>query len=158
MACWHHPAPISAQEHYPDLPAGSDESLCEEFFGYIEAKEKKWFDELGGGENFFSMLLSIILRSSITSTPCSQISKVLHYIAILPAYQGKGIGRWVIEPRLQEADLAGKKILLIGTPLAQTLYTRLGFEEVDSFEIDLEGRGLRGGNHWAVMVREPRSL
>lgn len=81
--------------------------------------------------------------------------KVLHYIAISPAYQGNGIGAWAIKPKLQAADLAGKKTLLIGTPGAQRLYGRLGFEEVDSFEIGLVERGLEGEAKWAVMVRHP---
>jgi GNAT superfamily N-acetyltransferase len=81
----------------------------------------------------------------------------LHFTSILDEYQGKGIGTWALAKHLARADADRLKAFLIGTPLSQALYKKLGFEEVDSFDVDLAGRGIKGGvdgkDHWAVMVR-----
>ena len=42
-------------EHYPELPPGADQGLCDEFFGGMEHTEKKLFADHHGGENFYCM-------------------------------------------------------------------------------------------------------
>lgn len=99
-----------------------------------------------------------LLKPSLIVPSWLKILQVLHYIAVSVPHQKKGIARWALEHKFQEIDLAGKKTLLVATPMGQSLYKKLGFEEVDAFDIDLEKRGLKGANHWSVMVREPKAL
>jgi len=80
---------------------------------------------------------------------------VLHFIYLDPDYQRKGIGKWVIQHKLDEADKAGIPMLLVGTPAGLPLYRSMGFQEVYALDIDLKSRGIEGDAHWAGMVRTP---
>jgi len=58
--------------------------------------------------------------------------------------------------RLNEIDKdeLKRKTLLIATPAARQLYSKLGFTEVDGFDVDLKSRGIEGDGHWSAMVRD----
>jgi ribosomal protein S18 acetylase RimI-like enzyme len=59
-------------------------------------------------------------------------------IIILPEYQGKGIGKFVIEKIINESDTSGKTITLIVSKnnRAMNLYSKLGFKISHQTETD----------------------
>jgi ribosomal protein S18 acetylase RimI-like enzyme len=61
-------------------------------------------------------------------------------IALLPAYQNRGIGTLLLDGLLREAAAAGKSVKLhvVQSNPAKNLYERLGFSEVTSSEVYCE--------------------
>jgi GNAT superfamily N-acetyltransferase len=61
-------------------------------------------------------------------------------IALLPAYQNRGIGTLLLDGLLREASAAGKSVKLhvVQSNPAKNLYERLGFSEVTSSEVYCE--------------------
>lgn len=157
MSLWHNPSTLSEIEHYPSPPAKSNSSLCDEFFTHMEHTEKQLFSSQGGGENFYCISSSLPTSLSTYFRKANMNSIVLHYIFISPAHQGLGLGKWLLQHKLNEINKSGRKTLLVGTPAAIPLYRRLGFVDVGGFDIDLKSRGIEGDGHWAAMIREPRS-
>jgi len=73
-----------------------------------------------------------------------ELSDYLHLIdiSILPSYQGKGIGTFLITQLLQKAREGNKPVILqvFHTNPARNLYERLGFQVASSDEIYLKMR------------------
>lgn len=92
---------------------------------------------------------------------------VLYMLATDPSYQGRGIGRMMLDwginlaTQLSDSDAhfekdKKSKILLEATPLAYPMYKRFGWKDYNSITIDLGEYGVKNGiKHTTVcMVRE----
>ena len=64
--------------------------------------------------------------------------EVLRSIATLPEYQGKGCASRLLQSGLVKIDAEGAKTWLEATPLGESLYTKLGWVNVDEIVFDLE--------------------
>lgn len=62
-------------------------------------------------------------------------------LSILPQYQGKGIGSYILRHCMERADKAGLATHLTAFPSAHSLYLRFGFEEVERIDLDLNAAG-----------------
>lgn len=65
----------------------------------------------------------------------SDIPADLVFVAVDPAYQGRGVGRMLVQWGIEKAKAEGKGLYLAATPAGKPFYTRLGLEEVGGFEI-----------------------
>ncbi|MCF4097763.1 GNAT family N-acetyltransferase [Maritalea mediterranea] len=63
----------------------------------------------------------------------------LAHLYLLPAYQGRGIGRSIVMELQRKADQMGKQIHLIALSQsdAEHLYARLGFEIIDRDNVEV---------------------
>ncbi|KAL4907942.1 hypothetical protein BDW74DRAFT_148274 [Aspergillus multicolor] len=59
------------------------------------------------------------------------------YIVVDPAYRHRGIGRGLIQHVLTKAKAAGVPVAVSSEPQSYEFFTRLGFEEVKSVDMDL---------------------
>ncbi|KAF4627896.1 hypothetical protein G7Y89_g10253 [Cudoniella acicularis] len=76
--------------------------------------------------------------------------------AVHQGYQGKGLGRMLLEYGLKLADAEGKRAYIQATRAGYPVYAKLGFKEVDCLEVDLsKWGGKEPGVNWA-MLREPQ--
>ena len=73
-------------------------------------------------------------------------------MAVLPSYQGKGVGTFSLRAALKEADLLSLPVIL-GTQERRNVhfYQELGFEVVDEAKVPI-GKGYM---NW-IMIREPQ--
>ena len=76
----------------------------------------------------------------------------LERMAVLPEYQGKGVGSFALSAALREADVSGLACIL-GTQENRNVifYKRLGFEIVDESMVSIDGSSY---TNW-FMIREP---
>jgi predicted N-acetyltransferase YhbS len=84
---------------------------------------------------------------------------VLSQLAVLPKYQGKGIGKKLMLFCADMADEAGVPTYLTAFPGAHDMYLKLGYTDVLSFDMDLNeyGRKNRGFGVYrsSGMIRHP---
>ena len=60
-------------------------------------------------------------------------------LATLPEYQRRGAGRMLCEWGLAMAKEEGVAVTLFSSPIAQRLYAKLGFKEVGTVHVQVEG-------------------
>lgn len=75
-----------------------------------------------------------------------------------PDYQGKGLGKMLVQQGLDLADAEGKKTFLSSTEAGYEFYLKLGFKEVDVVKIDVTKWGGKEPVVSQVMLRDPRPL
>ena len=89
---------------------------------------------------------------------------VLHALMVCPSYQRRGHGRVLVQWCNDEMDRMGVPGILQSSPLAHSLYGRMGWKDVESLRVDLREwapggtTGERGwGNYrWSFMTRMPK--
>jgi len=115
------------------FPPGINEEYCRTLF---EGLAKKHNDYMAGKPHIF-----------------------LNTVMVPPSKQGQGIGSALVKWMTDKADEAGLETYLSSLPAACSVYKKLGFEEVDFFEMDLsqwskpyEGYGVFRNSE---MVRQP---
>jgi GNAT superfamily N-acetyltransferase len=59
-------------------------------------------------------------------------------VYVLPDYQGKGLGKWLMQCVMEHPDLAGHRRMQLVTRDAHELYRPLGFSELSSPERHME--------------------
>lgn len=80
---------------------------------------------------------------------------VLDDLCVWPNHQRQGVGTLLLRNLLDFADKRGLPCYLESTPLAYTMYTRQGFENVDTVGIDLQQwRQGYGVYRTAIIYRE----
>ncbi|KAI3398255.1 hypothetical protein diail_9593 [Diaporthe ilicicola] len=131
------PAPLTGGANTPgqspaalDLPLGSKEELCRDFFDGLSRMSSKWVTK--------DMLnLSLIATST--------------------KYFKRGAARALIVPMLEIADAEGVRAYLEATPAGKPIYEKLGFREVDSLEFNLDEltKDQHGVYKLCIMIREP---
>lgn len=75
----------------------------------------------------------------------------LHSLAVLPDYQGLGVGKMLMKAyvqRMVEAEVADR-IALLTYPKLVPWYEKFGFEKIG------ESKATHGGGGWIDMVRRP---
>lgn len=88
--------------------------------------------------------------------------QVLQSLAVLPAYQGKGIGKKLMQQFNAIGDKEGLPIYLTAFPGAHGIYLYLGYEDKDYFDVDLNAWSREKYRGYGIyrsygMVREPHS-
>lgn len=76
-------------------------------------------------------------------------------LAIDPTYQGKGIGKMLMQWGCEQSDRDGLPLYLEATPAGRGLYEKCGFESVEELTwpgVMHEGESYR----MAIMVRKPK--
>jgi GNAT superfamily N-acetyltransferase len=96
----------------PNLPRsvmekGFEHSIC---FGVYRASEQVGFARVITDRATFAYLADVF---------------------ILPAFQGRGLGKWLMEIVLGHRDLQGLRRFLLATRDAHDLYRRFGFTPID---------------------------
>lgn len=79
----------------------------------------------------------------------------MHILAVLPEYQGKGLGGRLLRPGLEEADKAGAQTYIEASPAGLPVYLKYGWQSVDELAIDMRPYGGHGVEHVPFMMREP---
>ena len=85
------------------------------------------------------------------------ISLDLHMLHTDPAFQRRGAGKSRLEWGTTKADESGLPIYLESSHAGVGLYKRHGFEEIDSFELDLGKYGGSGVYRSPLMIRKPKA-
>lgn len=85
------------------------------------------------------------------------VSSVVNYLATLPQYHRRGLGRLLINVCLKDADEAHANTFLIATPAGSGLYRKLGFKEIDRVSWDTLPYGGDGVVTWLCMTRLPNA-
>jgi ribosomal protein S18 acetylase RimI-like enzyme len=71
-----------------------------------------------------------------------------------PDYQGRGIGKRILQRGLEESDKAGRAVFLESTLAGTRLYESCGFEVVETLNVQLPN----GTQHpMGLMIRQPKS-
>lgn len=65
----------------------------------------------------------------------------LEFIATRQEWQGKGAGGMLIRWGVERSDDDGTETYLEASPEGLPIYKRFGFEEVERFAVDVEGKG-----------------
>ncbi len=81
----------------------------------------------------------------------------MHILAVLPGYQGTGLGGKVLRAGLEDADRAGAQTYIEASPAGLPVYLKYGWKSVDGLMIDTQPYGGHGVEHVPFMMREPRS-
>jgi ribosomal protein S18 acetylase RimI-like enzyme len=89
--------------------------------------------------------------------PITNASTVVNYLATLPQYNRKGLGKLLIDVCLNAADEFRAKTFLIATPAGSGLYRKLGFREIDRVSWDTVAHGGHGLVTWLCMIRQADS-
>ncbi|KAL1625065.1 hypothetical protein SLS56_007573 [Neofusicoccum ribis] len=73
-----------------------------------------------------------------------------------PDYQGKGMGAALVRWGMEQAEMDGVPVYLEATPTGRILYTKLGFEKVDEFDVS---KFLPDGKQYKMvcMIKRPGS-
>ncbi|KAL9603911.1 MAG: hypothetical protein Q9219_000849 [cf. Caloplaca sp. 3 TL-2023] len=84
---------------------------------------------------------------------------MLDDLFVLPDHQGRGAGTLLLKNLVDFADERGLPCYLESTPSGHETYTRQGFREIETVEINLEEwRHGSGVNKTAIMYRDERTL
>jgi predicted N-acetyltransferase YhbS len=78
---------------------------------------------------------------------------VLHILAVLPEYQGRGTGSKLIREGLEVVDEKGWPVWLGATVVALPLYKKVGFEVDYMFEFDMAPYGGNTVEKHIIMIR-----
>ncbi len=83
-------------------------------------------------------------------------------MAVHPDYQGKGLGRKLLEYCNDLADSAGLPTYLTAFPGAHGLYQKLGYKDIKHFDVDLNEWGTKHRGYGIYrsygMLRKPQEL
>ena len=82
---------------------------------------------------------------------------VLDILAVLPEYQGKGIGSKLLQWGTEQADARNARIYVEASIEGYPLYRKYGWHEVDRLEIDYAQYGGTGEITFILMMRDPQS-
>jgi len=66
-------------------------------------------------------------------------------VFILPEYQGRGLGKWLVSCIVEQSELKQVKNFLLATRDAHTLYSRYGFKPLDNSDRFM---AIRKKNHY----------
>lgn len=86
-----------------------------------------------------------------------ELCAVVNYLAVLPEYHRRGLGRLLIDVILKDADEAHANTFLIATPAGSGLYRKLGFKEIDRLSWDTRPHGRDEVVTWLCMTRQPNA-
>ena len=83
---------------------------------------------------------------------------LMHRFAVLPEWQGKGVGKRLLEWALEKADKHGFNCWVDVSEGALGLFEKLGWEQVGAVEVDLADWGGEEGKKERVVqcIRKPR--
>lgn len=86
--------------------------------------------------------------------------QVLSSFAVLPAHQGKGIGKRLMQHCNEIGDREGLPIYLTAFPGAHGIYVHMGYKDTDYFDIDLNAWSKEKYRGYGIyrsygMLREP---
>ena len=56
-------------------------------------------------------------------------------LGVDPAYQGRGVGKMLVQWGIEQAKAQGKGIFLTATPVGKPFYKRMGLHDAGAFEI-----------------------
>ncbi|KAI1372842.1 acyl-CoA N-acyltransferase [Hypoxylon crocopeplum] len=97
----------------PSWPEGADVAFVEEVFGAIEKKHK---EIMGDRPHWY-----------------------LEILGVRKEFQGKGLGKQLLQWGLSRADDAGAEAFLAASPAGAPMYKKYGFDLLETMEID-DGR------------------
>lgn len=111
-------------------PEGANTALVDAFFGRMERAQEEYMR----GKRYLFM----------------------HVLVVLPEWQGRGVGRRMLEWGVEVADGEGVECWLDASKAGLGLYKRLGWREVGETSIELEEWGGEKGERETVvqMVRK----
>ncbi|WEW59109.1 hypothetical protein PRK78_004578 [Emydomyces testavorans] len=114
-------------EKIPELPPGANAEAFHEFYGWLVDVRRRW---MGGQKH---LLLSLLVT--------------------LPEFQGRGIGSALLRDGFAVAAEHNVPVWLEASEEGYSLYKRLGFEDVEAFELDLTKYGGRTVSRGVGMIR-----
>lgn len=83
---------------------------------------------------------------------------VAYFLITDPEYQRRGLGARLLNVGLDLADAEGKKSYIEATSEGHPLYLKLGWRDVDRFDVDFNKYGgERPGTTW-IMMRDPQPV
>jgi predicted N-acetyltransferase YhbS len=83
---------------------------------------------------------------------------VLNYLIVHPEYQGRGLGKRLMNVGLEEAEKVGAGCFVVSTPAGEAVYRKAGFEEEDRFVVDPRPWGGKKEATWFCMRRQGRAV
>ncbi|RAQ49720.1 GNAT family acetyltransferase [Aspergillus flavus] len=101
--------------------------------------------------------LSLKLMKEKKAVHTTKDDMMLDMLAVLPEYQGKGIGSKLLQWGTEQADARNARIYLEATIEGYPLYRKYGWHEVDRIEIDYAQYGGTGQITFIIMMRDPQS-
>ena len=82
---------------------------------------------------------------------------LMHGLAVLPEWQGKGVGKRLLEWGIREADKKGLDCWVDASEAALGFFEKFGWKQVGSVEVNLADWGGDGKKERAVpCIRKPR--
>lgn len=128
--------------------AGTNLDCAEEIFSAFGAMREKWYKE---NEHYGALTPNFLAE-------IANMAIAIYMIVTDPAYQKKGLGTLLLNQALGRADREGKQAYLESMEAGHPLYLKLGWVDVELFEVDVrKWGGDRKAPYW-VMIRNPRSL
>lgn len=98
----------------------------------------------------YARITAVMAQQTGTAVPPG--SWYLSILGIAPSFQGRGLGRKLVQPTLDRTDKRGLHTYLeTYTPRNMRFYERLGFQDAGGFD-----EPVTNARYW-VMVREPSS-
>ena len=163
MARFHYPRKLTAEEKarletnpFGPVPEGSNIEFCREVFDKLEVCESKYIDR---EKTYCLFQVSFILVAYSTFFPLTvsdtDDQTVVNFLATLPEYHRKGLGKQLIDVCLKDASEARAETFLIATPTGSGLYRKLGFEAIDRITWDTVPHGGDGVVTWLCMTKQP---
>ncbi|KAL4864749.1 hypothetical protein BDV12DRAFT_8615 [Aspergillus spectabilis] len=80
---------------------------------------------------------------------------VLEFLATVPEYQGRGVGKALLRWGTEQADKQQKRIYLEGTTEGFPLYAKSGWATLEKVDIDYRQWGGEGSQELTLMMRDP---
>ncbi|KAK0742416.1 hypothetical protein B0T21DRAFT_282711 [Apiosordaria backusii] len=101
---------------------------------HLEGCCRRFLDE-------YASLAEEAKERSVGDKPCYRLS----FVCTDPKYQGRGIGTLLTRKVLEMAEVDNLAVYLESTDAAVSIYERLGFRTIDSFEMRIPSRGADRG-------------